>query len=333
MNGFTQKYSTIKGLSNRRRMPLSGKIRLGIKVQNKQGVEYPKETDYFVCPPEVQAIFGPEPQELDIMLTHNDIPTVFPMSYVWYGQSRGAKCQGNGESAERVNQETGELEFRTCPCDLLNKKNGCKQVARLMFMIPKVSVAGAYQLGTSSFNSIIDIQSGLEWVQGVVDRFAFVALKLKRVPTITHHDGKKQTHYTVKVSLPDEMNIDMLNQIKADREKIYHQSNLQLPAPNEDNPEFDPPDVVDEEDQITEADVKEVFNIPEVSPSGMIEGAENDELERLKEQLQKAKNDDSVSYLAGKRNAKITTQIGKLSISEAQEWLMEIEAYKAEKIN
>jgi hypothetical protein len=330
MNGFTQKFSTIKGLSDRRRMPLAGKIRLGIKVQNKSGVEYPKETNYFVCPPEVQAVFGNEPKELDIMLTHNDVPTVFPMSYVWYGQSRGAKCRGNGEIAERVNQETGELETRACPCEMLN--NGCKQVARLLFMIPKVSVAGVYQIGTSSFNSIIDIQSGLEWVQGVVDRFAFVALKLRRIPTITHHDGKKQTHYTVKITLPDEMNIDMLAQIKADREKIYHQSNLQLPAPNEENPELDPPDVVDEEDQITPEDVKEEFGLPDTTPAGVVGGAEEDELDRLKTELQKAKNDDFESYLAGKRNAKISTKVPK-TVEDAQNWLMEIEAYRAAKIN
>ena len=96
MSAFRQNFSTIKGLSDRRRMPLMGKIRLGIKVKTEKGTEYPKETDYFVCPDEVIAVFGPEPKEIDIMLTHNDIPTLFPMSYVWYGRSRGAKCRGNG---------------------------------------------------------------------------------------------------------------------------------------------------------------------------------------------------------------------------------------------
>ena len=41
----------IKGLSEQRRLPRLGKIRLGVKKKNQKGIEYPASTDYFVCPP------------------------------------------------------------------------------------------------------------------------------------------------------------------------------------------------------------------------------------------------------------------------------------------
>ena len=62
MNGFKGQFTKIKGLSDKRRLPRLGKIRLGVKaISQKSGKEYPKETDYFVCPPEVQAVYGEKP--------------------------------------------------------------------------------------------------------------------------------------------------------------------------------------------------------------------------------------------------------------------------------
>ena len=58
MVSFAQKITRIPGLSDRRRLPRLGSIRLGIKVKNKKGIEYPKETEYFVCPDEVKKVFG-----------------------------------------------------------------------------------------------------------------------------------------------------------------------------------------------------------------------------------------------------------------------------------
>jgi hypothetical protein len=112
-----------------------------------------------------------------------------------------------------------------------------------------VSVAGVYQITTSSFNSIIDIQSGLDYVQAMVGRFAFISLQLKRIPTITHHNEKRQTHYTIQLTLPDDFNLQALADLKADNERIYTQAQYQLPAPVDENPELDPPDeIIDEED-------------------------------------------------------------------------------------
>ena len=49
------------------RAPRAGKIHLGEKVTNAKGTTYPKATPYFVCPPEVQAVYGDKPTSLKVM--------------------------------------------------------------------------------------------------------------------------------------------------------------------------------------------------------------------------------------------------------------------------
>jgi len=54
-------YTKINGLSETRRMPRLGKIRLGAKVEKKTGeksVEYPVELPFFLLPDEVGAVHG-----------------------------------------------------------------------------------------------------------------------------------------------------------------------------------------------------------------------------------------------------------------------------------
>jgi len=63
----------IKGLSEQRRLPRIGKIRLGVKKKSpRTGAEYPVATDYFVCPTEVQAVYGEKPKRLDVIIPLED---------------------------------------------------------------------------------------------------------------------------------------------------------------------------------------------------------------------------------------------------------------------
>lgn len=244
MTNFHQRITRIKGLSERRRLPRLGSIRLGIKVKNKKGVEYPKETPYFVCPDEVIEKYGPEPTELDVMVPINEIDSVFPMAYKYYGSSRGLICQGNGEIAYTVDSESKEMVERECPCDFFD--NGkCKQSATLMIMLPKVSVGGVYQIRTGSYNSIVDIQSGLDYVSALLGRFAMVPLTLRRVKTETHHDEKKQLHYTLQITFDGDINT--LNQLRTDTQRILEHPRYQLPAPKDENPELDAVDVTEDD--------------------------------------------------------------------------------------
>lgn len=245
-------FTKIKGLSDKTRLPRLGTIRLGLKVRNSKGVEYPQETDYFVCPEKVVKKYGAKPTELEVMIPSNNIEEIFPMSYKFYGASRGLKCQGNGEVAVRVNDESKEMEEIPCPCSLLDDGK-CKQTANLMVMIPKVSVGGVYQIRTSSYNSIIDIQSYLlNWLTPLIGRFSMIPLKLKRVKTETHHEDKKQTHYTLQLEL--DADIATINLLRTDTLRVLEHQRFSLPAPVDENPELEPVDIELKEEDFTVVD-------------------------------------------------------------------------------
>lgn len=237
----TQKFTRVKGVSEQRRLPRLGKIRLGVKVVNpKTGAERPREVDYFVVPPEVAKIYGEQPKELDVLFPVNDIEIIFPQAYKWYGKSRGLKCIGNGVTAYRYNEETGTMQERECPCEI--KGTQCALRAHLLFILPKVSMGGIYQIDVGSYNSIIDINSGLEYIQSLIGRFAMVPLKLKRVPREIVYEGNKRIHYPLQIVF--EGDIDLINALRGETTRILATTNVALPAIEDVNPRFDEEAVV-----------------------------------------------------------------------------------------
>ena len=262
---YDAKFGTIKGLSDRRRLPLLGKIRLGIKKKTEQGKEYPSETEYFVCPPEVQKVFGEKPKILNIMLPVAQRHVVFPQAYRWYGSGKGLKCIGNGEVANRFSDDKKSLNEIECPCEKLQdiidpemgkvtKKAECKQRAFLMVMLPDVNMGGVYQVSTGAYNSIVDINSGLDYIEALIGRIQMVPIKLFREPITTHNEGMPQKHYTLKVRFEGDVNF--LNQLRENTKRILLEGEkIALPAPQDENPALDPVDEV-EGQGITDAESK-----------------------------------------------------------------------------
>lgn len=230
-------FTTIRGVSERRRLPRLGKIRLGVKETNSRGVTYPREVDYFVVPQEVAGVYGNHPKELDIMFPVDDAEVIFPQRLVAFGQSRGPMCMGNGEEARRV-REDGSWEDIECSgerCDLYRKKS-CSRRAHLMFLLPSVSIGGIWQLDVSSYHSIVDVNSGLDYCRALTGRIAMVPLRLCRVPRETHGSGRRETHYPLQLRL--NADVSLLNALRADRSALPP---LSLPAPSVENPEMDEP--------------------------------------------------------------------------------------------
>jgi hypothetical protein len=183
-------FTKIKGLSDEVSLPRLGKIRRGIKkVSERTGNEYPSETDYFVCPPEVQAIYGAEPKELDIIIPIEDENEFFPQALKAYTQTK-LLCKGDGETASRLDTESNELAEIDCPCDWLDDGR-CGQKANLMFMLPRVSMGGVYQLDTGSISTIVEINSSIKMIRTLCGRVSLVPLILKVTPREIIVDGKK----------------------------------------------------------------------------------------------------------------------------------------------
>jgi len=142
----------IKGLTEQRRLPRLGKIRLGYKKKNKNGVEYPVATDYFVCPPEVKDLYGEKPKRLDVIIPVEDDELWASQYYRQYSRSRGLICKGDGETCRRmIDTNTGAIADRNtktviweeglacagrdCP-DYQGK--ACQEVMNLQFLLPKI---------------------------------------------------------------------------------------------------------------------------------------------------------------------------------------------------
>lgn len=276
---FRSQFTRIKDLSDRRRLPRLGKIRLGVKaISKKSGKEYPKETSYFVCPPEVQKFYGPTPTELDVMFPLNDIDSIFPQRLAWFGSSKGIKCIGDGERAMRIEEPDGtrydEMKERDCPCDLYEK--GCSRKAHLLVMLPQVNVGGIYQIDVGSYHSIVDINSGVDYIQALVGRFAMVPLKLKRVPRETHGgDGIKQTHYTLMVFFEGDLNF--INSLRESTTRILSGPKYALPAPVIENPATDEGAVIEVEEEGADGIPTEEEAIEQLKEKGMVQEEEKPE--------------------------------------------------------
>jgi len=228
---FRGRFTRIKDISERRRLPRLGKIRLGLKViSSRTGREYPRETEYFIVPPEVSKVYGERPTSLEVMFPINDPEVVFPQAYKWYGGQKGLKCIGNQEIALRFREETQSMEEIPCPCE--HKDIECQKRGHLMVILPRINMGGVYQVDIGSYHSIVDLNSGIEYVQALVGRFAMVPLRLCRMPKETHFGGQKQIHHTLQLFL--DADVDMINALREDTSRVLLSTrNLALPPPED----------------------------------------------------------------------------------------------------
>ncbi|HOV79548.1 MAG TPA: hypothetical protein PK728_05525 [Bacillota bacterium] len=229
----------IKGVSDIRRLPRLGKIRLGEKeISQRTGAEYPKAVDYFVCPPEVQKVYGEKPRVLDIMFPVSDQNLFFPQWYKRYNQTTGLICKGDGETATMWQDgEMVEIECVPDECEWYAKKH-CRRLANLQFLLPKVPGLGVWQIDTTSFYSIININSALDMIRAVADRIHMIPLQLVLKPQEVAPDGKKKTVYVLDLVAPV-----TLSKLLEDTRKTPQQ--LLMPALDEnERPEDLYPDAV-----------------------------------------------------------------------------------------
>lgn len=259
----SSRFTSISGLTSIRRMPRLGKIRLGIRVPTKKGDnEYPKEVEYFVVPEEVTEALeaqkakaleaGDEryrdldpakPTWLPIFFTSDDRERVFPQRLQYYRAS-GLFCQGDGVTAMRVAnrkdpvygkeipKDVEEGTFYERPClfedcpDYSCEKPRCKRIGRLYIGLHFYPSDGVFEIATSSWNSIVDLNSAIENVQektaGAL-RYLFdmetqePLLVLRRVKTPVMHGGKTTTHYTLR--LESSVSVPYLMGMLAERRK------------------------------------------------------------------------------------------------------------------
>jgi hypothetical protein len=256
-------YMPIKGLSEVRRLPRLGKIRLGVKKTNASGVEYPAEVDYFILDPQTPVdlenekikadfvkLYGENPKSINIMFPVADPGYYFPQFYKRYGSSTSLKCKGDGIEANCATVEFAKglkiikkdelglpvVECRGKECVYYGKE--CSEVGTLQVLLPELPGAGVWQITTGSYNSIVNLNSCIDYIIAVCGRAHMIPLTLERRKQETAHEGKKSTHYMLHLNmdfkLADLQKYAMIEPTKmllelpapdADKEDIYFQEN------------------------------------------------------------------------------------------------------------
>ncbi len=206
----------IKDLSNVRRIPRIGKIRLGIKVEVPGKNPYPKATDYFNVPDEIKNIVGEEPKKLNIMFPTENKDEFAQQWLRCYSFSQGLICKGDGVKAVRkIDVANGDIASHTTEewtrkdwgCDpdtcVQFSEKQCRPVMNLLFLMPDVPGLGVWQLDTSSYYSIVNINSSLApdgLIRKLCGRVSFIPLVLSLEPQIVEPEGiKKKTVHVLNV--------------------------------------------------------------------------------------------------------------------------------------
>jgi hypothetical protein len=235
----------IKGLSETRRLPRLGKIRLGIKMKNDAGKEYPKEVDYFILDPQVpdpakkdeiiakfHELYGEQPKRITIMLPVPDSDIFFQVWYRRYGKTTLLQCKGDGqvaicsmpEYAENL-EVTGRDDMgmtivkcngKACPY-YVDKK--CVEAGTLNVFLPELEGLGVWQINTGSINSIMNIYSSLDLIKAACGRIHMIPLTLERRKEEIAHEGKKTSHYILNISTSIKL-ADLQRQAMIDPTKI-----------------------------------------------------------------------------------------------------------------
>lgn len=240
----------IKGVSEIIRLPRLGKIRLGIKQENAEGI-YPSPTDYFVCPEEVRKVFGEKPRELRIMFPTDD-ETQWASQYLrCYSETGSLICRGDGEMAvakvETINREAGSKggtisKLLEMPCNPgrcpIHKQGSCRRVMNLQFLLPDCPGFGVYQLDTGSFYSIVNINSSLELIRGACGRLSMIPLSLKLIEQEVQPEGEKKIARVLSLTAPYSL-VEIQKYAKMPPGQV-----LLLPAPDIEAPDdLFPPEV------------------------------------------------------------------------------------------
>lgn len=171
----------IDGLSDKRRFQRLGKLRLGEKrISERTQKEHPVTLDHFKCSDDdgsFHKLFGAEPRRLGIVFPYNTPDLIFPHFRENWTKG-GLKCKGDGVRCEQTLEDGQRVENECAGNECAETKaNHCKPVGHLRFFIPSLSLSGYYQVSTSSYNSIVNINSALE--------LAFLRFKqLQNIPFI-----------------------------------------------------------------------------------------------------------------------------------------------------
>lgn len=246
-------YNMVNGVTDRVGMPRIGKLRLGEKGIARSGNSYPKETDYFRCDPEASlagderqeliakftALYGEQPKKLtDVYFPTDEREFVFPNALESWKKNKRF-CHGNGVTASRLDFTTGEYTELACchvaECPIM-QAGDCKLVSRLRILLPSVTLAGYWQIDTSSQASTGNVLDAINQLHRMFGRLTSIPLVLSREPREMVWEGKANTHYILNLRVPN-VDIGSLKRIVSINRFALNPGSAEIEIDDSDIPE------------------------------------------------------------------------------------------------
>ncbi|MBA7537066.1 hypothetical protein ES705_29332 [subsurface metagenome] len=149
------------------------------------------------------------PKKLNIMFPTEKAEEFAQQWLRCYSFTQGLVCKGDGVKATRkIDVETGDIArhttqewvFKDWGCDPDNceqySEKQCRRVMNLLFFMPDVPGIGVWQLDTTSFYSIVNINSCVDLIRRICGRISFIPLTLSLEPLEVSPPGitKKTVH-------------------------------------------------------------------------------------------------------------------------------------------
>ena len=202
------------GISEIVRLPCLGKIKLGTRAARNDESIYYLPAAHFVCPDEVKKVFGEKPKKLRIMFPTENSEQWASQYLRCYSATGDLICRGNGETAlAKVEMRTGKIGSMgttskllempcnpdRCPC---HRQGYCRQVMNLQFLLPDCPGLGVYQLDTSSYQSMSNVNSFLELMRGACQRVSMIPLSLELVEQKVQPERWLKRTYVLRLICP-----------------------------------------------------------------------------------------------------------------------------------
>jgi hypothetical protein len=186
---------------------------------------------------------------------------------------------GNYNSIECLGAGDRDKGVEPCPEFAASK---CKRMGNLLIILPLVAADGVFQIDTSSVNSIIDINSGIENIVKMSKEYGkpvrFFPCMLRIVSRQTTAEGTRKAIHTMTLTLA---NHDRLRELRGKMEEIHailsgdgSEAPALPPAEQSKYEEKDlmPSDVYKDEEpylpeNVTDAEVVGEVTVPPKSPS------------------------------------------------------------------
>lgn len=205
------------------RLPVLGKIKVGEKVLNKSGKEYPVSTDYFIAKGKYEHLFnevyGEKPNRIQIVFISDNIKDVCDESYQFRDGQGRLLAEGDGERWKAFNSKTDKYDYGVGASleEMQDMYKGAtlSTTLTLRFLLPKIrGVFGAWQFTTkgvhSSIPAIRDTFDNVQITAGTVINIPFDLI----VEKVTSQKPGAKSVFPVVTLIPNvsQENLEMLSE-------------------------------------------------------------------------------------------------------------------------